>query len=172
MAASEFTQQQEIEVLYANHHGWLRNWLRRRLGDAFDAADLAHDTYLRIMRTGRIPPVDESRRHLTQIANGLVIDLYRRRQIEAACMEVLAQEPQHQEFSEEARALAVEALVEIDAILRSLHPNVRTALLLCKIDGMNYRDIAARLKVSVSSVEKYIAAGLLSCHQAMLGLAR
>lgn len=62
--------------------------------------------------------------------------------------------------------------MEIDAILRSLHPNVRTALLLCKIDGMNYRDIAAQLKVSVSSVEKYIAAGLLSCHQAMLGLAR
>ena len=172
MAASEFTQQQEIKVLYANHHGWLRNWLRRRLGDAFDAADLAHDTYLRVMRSGRIPPVDESRRHLTQIANGLVIDLYRRRQIEAACMEVLAQEPQQQEFSEEARALAVEALVEIDAILRSLHPYVRTALLLCKIDGMNYRDIAAQLKVSVSSVEKYIAAGLLSCHQAMLGLAR
>lgn len=172
MAASEFTQQQEIKVLYANHHGWLRNWLRRRLGDAFDAADLAHDTYLRVMRSGRIPPVDESRRHLTQIANGLVIDLYRRRQIEAACMEVLAQEPQHQEFSEEARALAVEALVEIDAILRSLHPNVRTALLLCKIDGMNYRDIAAQLKVSVSSVEKYIAAGLLSCHQAMLALPR
>ncbi|QKH34917.1 sigma-70 family RNA polymerase sigma factor [Achromobacter pestifer] len=172
MAASEFTQQQEIETLYASHHGWLRNWLRRRLGDAFDAADLAHDTYLRVMRSGRIPPVDESRRHLTQIANGLVIDLYRRRQIEAACMEVLAQGPLHQEFSEEARALAVEALLEIDTILRGLHPNVRTALLLCKIDGMTYRDIAARLKVSVSSVEKYIAAGLLSCHQAMLGVAR
>lgn|GEM_PF-2369790 len=68
---------QAIEVLYSDHHSWLRNWLRKRLGSAFDAADLAHDTYVRIMVSSNIPPVDQSRRYLTQIANGLVIDLYR-----------------------------------------------------------------------------------------------
>lgn len=172
MAASEFAQHQEIKVLYADHHGWLRNWLRRRLGDAFDAADLAHDTYLRVMRSGRLPPEGESRRHLTQIANGLVIDLYRRRQIEAACMEVLASQPKRHVISEEEQALAIEALVEIDTILRGLPSNVRTALLLCKVDGLGYREIAGRLKVSVSSVEKYIALGLQSCHQTLFGSGR
>ncbi|MGV8294512.1 sigma factor, partial [Pseudomonas aeruginosa] len=43
------TSPQPIEVLYGDHHGWLRGWLRKRLGNAFDAADLAHDTYVRIL---------------------------------------------------------------------------------------------------------------------------
>lgn len=170
MSLTEFGLQR-LEVLYVDHHGWLRGWLRRRLGNACDAADLAHDTYLRILRTGQVPEGEQSRQHLTQIANGLVIDLYRRRQIEAAYLQAIAQVPQPLAPSEEARALAVEALVEIDAILRHLPAKAREALLLCKLDGMGYRDIAARLGVSVSSVEKYIAAGLLACYQALHGAA-
>ncbi|MGH8447573.1 MAG: sigma-70 family RNA polymerase sigma factor [Solimonas sp.] len=163
MSASESLA--ELQTLYSNHHGWLQGWLRRKLGNAFDAADLAHDTYLRIIRTGRVPPVDESRRHLSQIANGLVIDLYRRRQIEAAYLETIAQLPEPLVPSEETRALVVEALTEIDAILHGLPVKVRTALLLCKLEGLGYRQIAEELQVSVSSVEKYIATGLQACYQ-------
>lgn len=41
--------------------------------------------------------------------------------------------------------------------------------MLCKLDGLSYREIAAKLQVSVSSVEKYIAAGLLACYQTLYG---
>lgn len=169
MSSTEFTFQRQVENLYTDHHGWLRGLLRRKLGNAFDAADLAHDVYLQLLRTGRVPPSDQSRRHLTRIANGLVIDLYRRRQIEAAYLEALALLPEPLAPSEEDRALAIETLVEIDAALHGLPAKARRALLLCKLDGMSYRDIAAELQVSVSSVEKYIAAGLLACYQAVHG---
>lgn len=159
---------QGIESLYAEHHGWLRSWLRRRLGDAWDAADLAHDTYLRILHTGRLPEPHQSRQHLAQIARCLVIDLHRRRQIEAAYLETIVHLPRPQAPSEEARALVIEALVEIDAILNQLPAKAREALLLCKLDGLPYSDIATRLGVSVSSVKKYIAAALLACYQAQL----
>lgn len=165
MAASEFAPQ--IENLYSDHHGWLRGWLRRKLGNAFDAADLAHDTYVRIMVSGRIPQPEQSRRHLSQIANGLVIDLYRRRQIEAAYLEAIALLPAPEVPSEEARALTVEALIEIDTILHRLPAKARAALLLCKLDGLSYREIAERLQVSLSSVEKYIAAALQACYCAV-----
>ncbi|WP_341644375.1 sigma-70 family RNA polymerase sigma factor [Thauera sp. SDU_THAU2] len=169
MSSTEFTFQRQVENLYTDHHGWLRGLLRRKLGNAFDAADLAHDVHLQLLRTGRVPPSDQSRRHLTRIANGLVIDLYRRRQIEAAYLEALALLPEPLAPSEEDRALAIETLVEIDAALHGLPAKARRALLLCKLDGMSYRDIAAELQVSVSSVEKYIAAGLLACYQAVHG---
>ena len=144
---------QGIEGLYAEHHGWLRGWLRGRLGNAFDAADLAHDTYLRILSSGRMPEPQQSRQHLAQIAKGLVIDLYRRRQIEAAYLDALARLPQPLAPSAEDCAAAVQALVDIDAVLNGLPPKAREALLLRKLDGMSYRDIATRLRVSVSSVE-------------------
>lgn len=166
MSAVEIPNQ-TVEVLYSNHHGWLRGWLRKRLGNAFDAADLAHDTYVRVMVSGKIPGPEQSRSHLTQIANGLVIDLYRRRQLEAAYLEAIGLLPQGQVPSEESRALVIEALVEVDTILHGLAPRARTALLLCRLDGLSYREIAAELGVSVSSVEKYIAAGLAACYRAV-----
>lgn len=163
--------QQQFEILYAEHHGWLRSWLRKKLGNAFDAADLAHDTYLRILKTGHLPESDQSRRHLAQIANGLVIDLFRRRQIESAYLDLLASLPEAQAPSEETRALVIEALVEIDAVLHGLSAKARAALLLHRLDGLSYREIAEQLEVSVSSVEKYIAAGLVACFRAVHGYA-
>ncbi|MGH8817826.1 MAG: sigma factor-like helix-turn-helix DNA-binding protein, partial [Achromobacter pestifer] len=55
----------------------------------------------------------------------------------------------------------------IDTILHKLPAKVRMALLLCKLDGLGYQEIAKRLNVSVSSVEKYVAAALLACYQAL-----
>lgn len=157
----------DLEALYTNHHGWLHGWLRKKLGNAFDAADLAHDTYLRIITSGNLFPQEESRRYLTRIANGLVIDLYRRRHIESAYLEAISVLPEQEVPSEEARALVIEALMEIDTILRGLPCKARQALLLCKIDGMSYREIASRLDVSISSVEKYIASSLFACYRAL-----
>ncbi len=158
---------QKIAAFYSDHHGWLRGWLRKKLGNAFDAADLAHDTYVRILSCGQPPEPEQSRRYLTQVANGLLIDLYRRRRIGAAYLQTLSLLPEPEAPSEEARALVLEALIEIDALLHRLPEKTRRALLLCKLDGLSYREIASRLNVSVSSVEKYIARGLQACYQAL-----
>lgn len=153
--------------MYRDHHGWLRGLLRRRLGNACDAADLAQDVYLRLLRNGHMPPHGQQRRHLAQITNGLLIDLHRRRQLESAYLQALAQLPVAQQPSEESRMMALQTLLEVDAALSRLKPRARTALLLCKLEGLDYRSIAARLGVSVSSVEKYIASALLACCRAM-----
>lgn len=158
-----------VEALYVEHHGWLRNWLGKKLGNAGDAADIAHDTYLRVLSTGNRFPDAESRRFLTQIANGLVIDLYRRRRIEAAYLEVLAGLPPAESPSEETRAIIVDALVQIDALLHRLPEKTRLAFLMYKIDGMTYGEIAVRLGVSVSSVERYVAHALISSYEALHG---
>ncbi|WP_287399688.1 sigma factor [Nitrosomonas sp. H1_AOB3] len=72
-----------IHVLYTDHHGWLYGWLRRKLGNACDAADLAHDTFLRVMVSRRMPVHlgEEPRALLTHIAKGLVIDHWRRQDV-------------------------------------------------------------------------------------------
>lgn len=158
-----------VEALYVEHHGWLRNWLGKKMGNAFDAADIAHDTYLRVLTTGNCFPDTESRRFLTQIANGLVMDLYRRRRIEAAYQDVLVGLPVAETPSEETRAIVVEALMQIDALLHRLPGKMRLAFLMCKIDGMTYVDIAGRLGISVSSVERYVTNALINCYEALHG---
>lgn len=165
--AADTASTQDMHTLYSEHHSWLHGWLRKKLGNAFDAADLAHDTYVRILTTGNTPEPDQSRRYLTQIANGLVIDMFRRRQIETAYLEAVGMMPEPQVPSEETRLLIIEALVQIDTILHSLPRKARMALLLYKLDGLSYKEISIQLNVSVSSVQKYITTALLACYDAL-----
>lgn len=167
MSGTDLTLQRSVDTLYRDHHGWLYSWLRRKLGNALDAADLAHDTYMRMLASGRLPEPAQSRQYLTQIARGLAIDLYRRRRIEAAYLEIISQLPEARVPGTETRLIVIETLAEIDTILHNLPEQVRRALLLRKLDGWSYRDIAAQLGVSISSVEKYIARALLACYQAV-----
>jgi DNA-directed RNA polymerase specialized sigma24 family protein len=38
-----------IAVFYHDHRRWLRQWLRARLGYVWDAANLTHDTCVKIL---------------------------------------------------------------------------------------------------------------------------
>lgn len=156
-------QQQQLEQLYRDHHSWLSGFLQRRLGCSHSAADLLQDTYLRLLTRGRLPEHAHSRGYLTRIAKGLVIDLYRRRRVEQAYLDELASQPEASHPSPEVQAQAVEALMLVDRLLRGLPNNVSRALLMHRLDGMGYREIAEQLGVSVSSVEKYIARALQHC---------
>ncbi len=53
---------EQVHRLYRDHHGWLQGWLRKRLGDREHAADVAQDTFLRLLVSGRFPGPLESRR--------------------------------------------------------------------------------------------------------------
>jgi RNA polymerase sigma-70 factor (ECF subfamily) len=165
-----FASRQQFEKLYIDHHSWLCSLLRRKLGNSVDAADLAHDVYLNLIKRGKVPSVEDSRCHLSQIAKGMVIDLYRRRHLEATHLEGLKLQVEPLAPSEERRALVVETLIKIDDALHGKPAKTRQALLLYKLHGMGHRDIAVELKVSVSSVEKYIASGLRACYPFVPGL--
>nr|WP_028605185.1 sigma-70 family RNA polymerase sigma factor [Ottowia thiooxydans] len=153
-----------VHALYSNHHRWLQSWLHRRLGNTFDAADLAQDTFLRILVSGRTPEAEQSRAHLTQIAKGLVVDLYRRRLLETAYLEALTHLPVALSSSEEERALVLEDLLQVDAALRALPPKVREAFLLSQLDGLTYTEIAQRMGVSFGAVRKYMLRAAQSLH--------
>lgn len=167
MSAAEFPLQQEVKALYVDHHGWLYAWLRRRLGCSHNAADLAHDTYLRVIASGRAPTLDEARPHLMQIAKGLVIDRHRRQLIEQAYLDALAQQPEAFAASPEDRAIALQGLLHIDAMLARLAPKVRETFLLSQFDELTYSEIAARLGISVATVRKYMFKAMEACMAAL-----
>lgn len=163
MSAAEFALQQDVEALYLDHHGWLYAWLRRRLGCSHNAADLAHDTYLRVIASGHAPALDEARPHLMQIAKGLVIDRHRRQLIEQAYLDALAQQPADLAPSPEDRAIALQGLLRIDAMLARLAPKVRETFLLSQFEELTYSEIAARLRISVGAVRKYMLKAMEAC---------
>ncbi|GAB2717766.1 sigma-70 family RNA polymerase sigma factor [Comamonas sediminis] len=156
-----------IEALYKNHHAWLQSWLRRRLGHAGDAADLAHDTFLRLMLSPRnVDAADEPRAFLTHVAKGLVVDLWRRREIERAYLETLQALPEPYAPSPETQLQVIEALVQIDRLLAGLAPRTRQVFLLAQLDGLSLQQISDQVAMPVITVRRHIHKALLRCLEA------
>ena len=155
--------------LYADHHTWLHGWLRRKLGCTHQAADLAHDTFVRLLSKSDAleqHELREPRAYLTTVAKGLMSNHWRRRQLEEAWAETLAALPEPEVPAPEMRIMLLETLVEIDRLLQTLKPRVREAFLLSQLDGLTYRQIGERLGVGERMVKKYIVQAMLCCLQA------
>jgi RNA polymerase sigma factor (sigma-70 family) len=153
-----------VETLYCDHHGWLQSWLRRRLGNAADAADLAHDAFVRLIVTPRrFDSTPQARSYLRSMANGLCVDLWRRRQIEEAWLETLAARPEAFAPSPEHQLTVLHALQEIDGMLNGLSAKAAKAFVLAVGCEMTDKEVAAELAVSTRMVRKYVAQAMLRC---------
>ncbi|HEY0296261.1 MAG TPA: sigma-70 family RNA polymerase sigma factor [Bordetella sp.] len=156
-----------IEALYADHHGWLVAWLRGKLGCSHQAADLAQDTFLRVLlkrQEDLQKGLKSPRAYLTTIAHGLLVEHWRRRDLEHAWLATLAQLPEPQVPSPEVRLILLEALDRIDAMLSQLKPAVRSAFLWAQLEGASCPEIARRLGVSLATAERYVATALRHCY--------
>ncbi|MGE8408072.1 MAG: sigma-70 family RNA polymerase sigma factor [Pseudomonas sp.] len=151
-----------VEALYSGHHGWLYARLCRKLGNAMDAADLAHDTFARILASN-VSVFDEPRAYLNCVAGGILANWWQRKSLERAYLAALAQLPEPQVPSPEVRLLVLETLHEIDAMLDTLPPLVRRAFLLSQLGGMKYEDIASEIDVSLITVKRYMKQAFLKC---------
>ncbi|QEI09052.1 sigma-70 family RNA polymerase sigma factor [Pigmentiphaga aceris] len=150
-------------ALYAAHQPWLQRWLRGKLDCQHHAADIAQDTFVRVL--GKAEPVEmrEPRSYLARIAQGLVYDYRRRQKLEQLYLDALAQLPEAHAPSPETRALHLEALVELDALLDRLPTPVRKAFLLSQLSGLSHAEIAAELKISVATVKRHIVRAVVQC---------
>ena len=154
---------QLVGSLYVEHHSWLQSLLRKQLGCAVDAADLAHDTFERLLTRREPGTWREPRAFLTTIARGLVVDLYRRRDLERALIEAMAVRPDAWAMSPEDRTVLLETLQAIDDMLDGLARPVREAFLLSQLEGLTYREIAQSLGVSERTIASYMAAAMSRC---------
>ncbi|HGY9627983.1 TPA: sigma-70 family RNA polymerase sigma factor [Pseudomonas putida] len=152
-----------VHTLYNHHHGWLYTWLRSKLGNAADAADLAQDTFVRLLQREQLE-LNAPRAFLRTVARGLVIDHWRREELERAYLEALAHAPQAEVPCAETRELMLELLERIARMLEGLKPKVRRAFLLAQCDGLSHKAIAEQMGISLRSVERYVADALYHCY--------
>ncbi|MFT4100362.1 MAG: sigma-70 family RNA polymerase sigma factor [Burkholderiaceae bacterium] len=165
MVRAPVSEPSAIADLYVEHHAWLHGWLRRKLDCVDQAADLAHDTFVRVISSQRTEVASwrEPRAYLTTIARNLVNDHWRRQELERAYLEALALRPEAGTFSPETRMLVIETLVRIDHCLAALPPLTRRIFLRSQVDGLVYADIARETGVSLVTVKRHMSTAFLAC---------
>ena len=170
MASGEPSYQSAITDLYCEHHGWLFGWLRRKLGCAQNAADLAQDTFTRILNAREsVATLREPRAFLSTTARRLIIDQVRRKQIENAYLQELALTAEALEGfqSPEQILTTLEALEQIAFILEGMQDKARQAFVLYYLDGLTQSEIARQLELSDRTVRKYLIQALLHCSHSL-----
>ncbi len=166
--AAETANQEDVRALYHAHHGWLHTWLRKKLGNPFDAADLAHDTFLRLMATRKTRNLgSEPRALLTHVAKGLIVDHWRRQAVERAYLDTLASQPECHAPSPETRLLILESLCLLDNMLRAMPGKTRDVFLLAQLDGLSYADIAHQMGMALITVKRHMRKGFIACMAVM-----
>ncbi|MDZ7863435.1 sigma-70 family RNA polymerase sigma factor [Acidovorax sp.] len=148
----------------------LLNFLHRQVGDRDTAADLAQESYARVLsaqHTGQ--PVLDGRALLYRTARNLVIDQHRRAEVrshDSLDLVAEAQEPPAPHHLQPEEALASQQAVHgYVKVIENLPPRCREAFVLHIIDGLPQAEIAERMGISVSMVEKHVVRGTLACRR-------
>lgn len=169
MSATPASLQQQVHALYSEHHGWLLGWLRKKLSCPHGAADVAQDTFVRIIASrDALFELREPRAFLSTTAKRLLVDRARREQLERtylAELALLAGESASAPAPDEL-LMALQALEQIATALATLPLKARTAFLLHYLDEQPQAEVATQLQVSVRMVQKYLVQALLACRQA------
>jgi RNA polymerase sigma-70 factor (ECF subfamily) len=164
MSATEHALRVEIGVLYFDHHDWLQQWLKRKLGDSAQAADLAQDTFVRLLAREEVIAAREPRAFLTTVAQRLLSNHRRRQALEQSYLDALCHLPPSLTPSPEQRVLLLETLFEIDAMLDGLPLPVRRAFLLSQLDGLSHAEIADELDISLATVKRHLVRAAGQCY--------
>lgn len=155
-------------TVIARHYRDLLNFCLRKVKDRDAAADLAQESYARVLamqQSGQV--ILEPAALLKQVALRAKIDMDRRagiRQhddIDALDEADLPAGPRHLQ-PEEAYAASQAAQACLDAI-EALPPRCREAFCMYLFDDLPNKEIAARMGVSPGMVDQYIKRGKLAC---------
>lgn len=151
-----------------NYYRELVSFLCVRLGNRQTAEDVAHDAYVRVLERRGDEVIEHPRAFLYRTALNLVIDGHRRGQVRQ-------NEPLEVLDSDEAfRSPAPCQNMDLDRRLElmqhalgELSAPCRDSFLLRKLEGLSHPEIAERLGISRSLVEKHIVNAMKHCRVRM-----
>lgn len=154
--------------MFERYYRELLNFCLRKVRDRDTAADLAQESFARVLamqQSGQA--IVEPAALLRRIATHAKIDMDRRAAVrEADDIDALAEAsqpvgPRHLQPEEAyASSQAVEAYLQA---IESLSPRCREAFVLHVFDGIPKPEIAERMGVSLSMVKQYITRGKAAC---------
>ena len=172
MAAAE-PKPSLVGRLFAEHRAALQSFFLRRIRSKPDAADLAQEVYVRMLRIGDLEAIRNPVSYLYTVANNLVKEhaVLDRRQSSGVDIDEISAQPQLETLPAFDGDLdATQRVARLGEVLKQLRPKCRAAVELRFTQGLSYREIAMHLGVSPQMAKKYVAQALGHCRRRMARL--
>ncbi len=172
--AMKAVERVSLESVFLETRKDLERVMRRRVRSGDLVGDLVQDVYMKCRRVAvDFPDRQEARAYLLRMASNLAIDHVRVEGRRAAILGDLApviDTYDKQASSPEAYAMAADKARQIEAVLAGLPKLTRQMFVLVRLHGLSHKEVADRLGVSKSLVDKYVLQALLRCRDALGGL--
>ena len=150
--------QTSFEALSQSFRPSLLRYFARRLGNEVEIEDLVQQVFERLLKRGDVTGMDNVGGYVFQTASSVFIDHTRHHRTRRATAHEPFDDARHgdADFSPEHVLLGRERLAGAVAVLLELPERTRVIFVLRRLEGMKYLDIAARIGISVSAVEKHM----------------
>lgn len=135
----------------------LRRYLKKLVGDEGAAEDLAQEAGLRLIRFSRSEFIREPRAWLFHAAANLAKDVLRRRLTAESAGQTLFQEQTHHNPTPDEQAHSQQQLKALSQAVDKLPKQARRILLMARVDGLSYKEIARQLAITPKTVENHLA---------------
>jgi RNA polymerase sigma-70 factor (ECF subfamily) len=152
----------EFEDIYRLEGPRLARYFQRRIRPSDEAGDLVHESFVRLASFMAHSPLVNPAAYLQRIARNLLFDRSKRlehrlehRHVPIDRSTELSVEPDQEHWIE-----AQEVLLVYRRALDELPRRTRDIFLLHRMDDLTYREIGARLRISIPTVQYHVARAL------------
>lgn len=137
----------DLKALYLAHRREIQDYLDRRLRCKETAADLTHDTFLRLSEQMGHTPIANFRAYLFSSARNLFIDHTRRQGHRKG--EPLEQQTGFEPSTPtlEQGAIANQQLAVLNGVIQNMPATCREVFLMVRVEGLTYVEIGRRLGI-------------------------
>ena len=159
--SEDFNNQSNFAGLYRKTLAPLQRYLSRMLGNQSEAQDIAHDAYLRIYPKVQDQSANNPQAVLYTTARRLAINRLKRRSITPFIPGSINLETTAASTPGVVQqVMARQELQQLEEAIAQLPEGCRAVLLLRKIELLSHYEIAQRLGIAISTVEKQHARAL------------
>ncbi|MFC3052533.1 RNA polymerase sigma factor [Kordiimonas pumila] len=159
----------KIYESFIEHEKALKHYLRRFFSRAQDIEDIAQETFLKAFATEIRTDVRSPKALLFRAAKHLALnELAKKANTTTDYTEDFGGSDvflDRNHTGAEAQIDSKRKLIVFSKALASLPPACKQVFILRKVEGLSAKEVAIKLNISVSGVEKHIAVGLMKCSQ-------
>ena len=154
-----------IQVAFLKYERALKRVIARITRSQDAANDIAQDVFLRVLAAERTTLIANAKAYIFEAArNAALSERTRRTKVVLAAVEdALNPVLSDGELSAEAVIMGQERLTLFCEAVDQLPPQCRTVFVMCKVQGKSHREIATRLGISESTIEKHVGTALARC---------
>jgi RNA polymerase sigma factor (sigma-70 family) len=140
----------DITGLFEKERARLRNFIRKRVADEWEAEDILQDVFYELIEAYRMmEPIEHATAWLFRVARNRITDLFRKTKPQQLDKQDLLPSSDDAPDAEYARTIFLE---QLQAALDELPANQREVFVAHEIEGRSFKELAAITGVSVNTL--------------------